>query len=201
MKKFAAIVCLVVLAAFAAGCFLGPARVNLERLGTIGFVGFSSGARGNISDYAGQVFLEILIRSQPRARIKELGPGDEILRDVRTGRISQTALEAVGRRYGVDAILIGTLEISEARPRISLASILLGSVRASVDVDARMSARLLDTRDGTTFWTDSARDRMDVANVSIFKGGNVLFDAQDPERAYGQLIRSLVLRTTRDFRR
>jgi hypothetical protein len=42
---------------------------------------------------------------------------------------------------------------------------------------------------------------MDVANVSIFKGGDVIFDAQDPERAYGQLIRSLVLRTTRDFRR
>jgi hypothetical protein len=201
MKKFTAVVCLVVLAAFAAGCFLIPARVNLERLGTIGFIGFQSSARGNIADYAGQVFLEVLIRSQPRARIKELGPGDEILRDVRTGRISQTALEAVGRRYGVDAILIGTLELSEARPRISLATILLGSVRASVEVDARMSARLLDTRDGTTFWTDSARDRMDVANVSIFKGGDVIFDAQDPERAYGQLIRSLVLRTTRDFRR
>jgi hypothetical protein len=201
MKRFAALGCLIVLAAFAAGCFMGPARVNLERLGTIGFVGFSSGARGNIADYAGQVFLEVLIRSQPRARIKELGPGDEILRDVRTGRISQTALEAIGRRFGVDAVLVGTLELSEARPRISLATILFGSVRASVEVDARMSARLLDTRDGTTFWTDSARDRMDVANVSIFKGGDVIFDAQDPERAYGQLIRSLVLRTTRDFRR
>jgi len=201
MKRFAAVIGLVVLAGVAAGCFLSSARVNLERLGTIGFVGFSSGARGNITDYAEQVFLEVLIRSQPQARIKELGPGDEILRDVGTGRISQNALEALGRRYGVDAVLIGTLEISEARPRISLASILLGSVRASVDVDARMSARLLDTRDGTTFWTDSARDRMDVANVSIFKGGNVVFDAQDPERAYGQLIRSLVLRTTRDFRR
>jgi hypothetical protein len=201
MKRFAALGCLIVLAAFSTGCFLGPARVNLERLGTIGFVGFSSGARGNIADYAGQVFLEVLIRSQPRARIKELGPGDEILRDVRTGRISQTALEAIGRRFGVDAVLVGTLELSEARPRISLATILFGSVRASVEVDARMSARLLDTRDGTTFWTDSARDRMDVANVSIFKGGDVIFDAQDPERAYGQLIRSLVLRTTRDFRR
>ena len=201
MKRFATIGCLVVLAAFAAGCFLGPARVNLERIGTIGFIGFQSDARGNIADYTGQVFLEVMIRSQPRARIKELGPGDEILRDIRAGRIGQNALEALGRRFGVDAVLIGTLEISEARPRISLASILLGSVRASVDVDARMSARLLDTRDGTTFWTDSARDRMDVANVSIFKGGNVVFDAQDPERAYGELIRSLVLRTTRDFRR
>jgi hypothetical protein len=77
---------------------------------------------------------------------------------------------------------------------------LFGSIQASVDVDAFMSARLMDTHDGTTFWMDSARVRMDLANLNVLKSGEVLFDARDPERAYGRLVRELVLRTTRDLR-
>ncbi len=41
---------------------------------------------------------------------------------------------------------------------------------------------------------------MDIADLSVLKNGQVMFDARDPERLYGRLIRELVLRTTRDFR-
>ena len=41
---------------------------------------------------------------------------------------------------------------------------------------------------------------MDVANLNVLKNGEVMFDARDPERAYGRLVRELVLRTTRDLR-
>jgi hypothetical protein len=76
---------------------------------------------------------------------------------------------------------------------------IISTLSVSAEVDAILTARLLDTRDGTTLWTDSARDRKTVAQVSVLRGGGILFDARDPEHAYGTLIRALVMRTTRDF--
>ena len=197
MKRTAVVSICVVLAVLASSCLFSP-RVNLQRLGRIGFVGFDSRARGNISEYAGQVFLETLLRSQPRARIIDLGPADRSLGG--SGTPSPEALAEIGRRYNIDAVLAGTLDLSKVRPRVDLGALLFGSIQASVDVDAFMSARLMDTRDGTTFWMDSARVRMELAGLNVLKSGEVLFDARDPERAYGSLIRELVLRTTRDLR-
>lgn len=199
MKRLAAVILTGLLVFSAAGCLFGP-RIHLEGLGVIGFVGFDSRTKGNISDYASQVFLEYLLRSQPGARIKELGPSDVVLGEFGSYRLTPEALDVLGKRHNVDALIVGTLDFSKVRPRVDIASIVIGSIRASVDVDVTMSAKLLDTHDGTTFWADSARVRMDVANASVFPGGDVVFDAQDPARAYGDLVDELVRRTTRDFR-
>jgi hypothetical protein len=98
----------------------------------------------------------------------------------------------------VDTLIVGTLELSDIRPRVDLAAI-ISTLSVSAEVDATLTARLLDTQDGTTLWTDSARERRSVAHVSVARGGGIFFDARDPEQAYGSLIRALVVRTTRDF--
>ena len=199
MKRATIVLFSIAFIAAAAGCFRGyPPRVNLDRLGTIGLIQLRSEAKGNIAEYATQVFLEVLVKSQPRARIKELGREDEVLRDIGANRISPDALEALRRRFGVDTVIFGTLEVSNIRPRVDLAAI-ISTLRVSAEVDAILTARLLDTRDGTTLWTDSGRARKTVAQVSVFRGGGIFFDARDPEQAYGALIRALVMRTTRDF--
>jgi len=199
MKRIATVLSLGLLIVSAAGCLFAP-RINLQELGVIGFVGFDSRVKGNISDYASQVFLEFLLRSQPGARIKELGPSDIVLGEFGTARLTPEALDVLAKRHGVEALLIGALDLSKARPRVDIAAMIFGSIRAAVDVDATMSARLLDAHDGTTVWADSARVRKDVAGLNVLKSGEVLFDAQDPAAAYGDLIDELVRRTTRDFR-
>jgi hypothetical protein len=188
----------VALIAAAAGCLHLPPRINLERMGTVGLIQLRSEAKGNIAEYATQVLLEVLLKSQPGARIKELGREDEVLRDIEASRLSPDALEALRRRFGVDTLIVGTLELSDIRPRVDLAAI-ISTLSVSAEVDAVLTARLLDTQDGTTLWTDSARERRTVANVSVARGGGIFFDARDPEQAYGSLIRALVVRTTRDF--
>lgn len=200
MKRPAAVLVILALTVLSPACLFSP-RLNLDRLGVIGFIGFDSRTRGNISSYASQVFLQEVLRAQPRARIKELGPAESVLGPSGSYRLTPEVLETLAERYRVDAILVGTLDFSKIRPRVDLAALIIGSVQAVVDVDVDMSARLVDAHDGTTFWTDSARVRMDVANVSVFKGGDVVFDARDPERAYGDLIHEIVGRITRDFRR
>lgn len=199
MRKTAVILISAALLASAAGCFhLFPPRVNLERMGVIGLVDFRSDAQGNIASYATRIFLEVLLRSQPAARIKELGREEDVLREIGADRLSQEAFAAIGKRYGVDSVIVGTLEISNIRPRVDVLTIIT-TLSVSADIEALLSSRLLDLNDGTTVWAGSARDREAVGQVSVVKGGGVVFDAQDPERAYGPLIRDLVLRATRDF--
>jgi len=198
MKRTAIVMLSVALIAAAAGCLHLPPRINLERMGTVGLIQLRSEAKGNIAEYATQVLLEVLLKSQPGARIKELGREDEVLRDIEASRLSPDALEALRRRFGVDTLIVGTLELSDIRPRVDLAAI-ISTLSVSAEVDAVLTARLLDTQDGTTLWTDSARERRTVANVSVARGGGIFFDARDPEQAYGSLIRALVVRTTRDF--
>ena len=199
MKRTTTVFIAMAFIAAAAGCFhRNPPRVNLEGFGAIGIVQFRSEAKGNIAEYATRIFIEVLVKSQPGARIKELGPEDEVLRDIRANRFSPDALEARRRRFNVDAVILGTLDMSNIRPRVNLLSI-ISTLSVSAEVDAVLTARLLDTRDGTTLWTDSARDHKTVAQVSVFRGGDIFFDARDPEKAYGSLIRALVAQTTRDF--
>jgi hypothetical protein len=199
MRRTAALVIAAALAASAAGCFhLFPPRVNLERMGTIGICEFRTDVKGNLSPYATRIFLEILLRSQPAARIKELGREEDVLREIGAERFSQEALAALKQRYGIDTVLLGTLEVSNIRPRVDVLSIIT-TLSASADIEAVLSSRLLDLGDGTTIWTGTAHDREAIAQVSVVKGGGVVFDAQDPERAYGEMLRDLVLRATRDF--
>ena len=85
------------------------------------------------------------------------------------------------------------------KPKVSLSAIIKHmSVRA--EVEASLSVKLQETERGATVWTDSARDKRDVAHVSIFSGGPIVFDAQDPEEAYGDFAESLVREVTRDLR-
>jgi len=198
MRKTAVAFVLAALAASAGCARLFPPRINLERMGTIGLVEFRSEAKGEIASYATRIFLEVLLKSQPGARIKELGREADVLRELGAGRFSPDVLTALGRRYGVDSLILGTLDVSNVRPRVDVLSIIT-TLSVSADVDAILASRLLDLRDGTTLWTGTARDRQTVAQVSVVKGGGVFFDARDPERAYGHLIRDLVWRATRDF--
>lgn len=198
MKRMVFALLAVMILLSAGGCVHRPPLVNLERWGMIGLVKLRSEAKGNLAEFASQVFAEVLVKSQPAARIKELGREDEILRDIGADRISPDSLAAIGQRYGLDALIFGTLEVSDVRPRVDIASI-ISSLSASAEVEARMTARLVDLRDGTTIWTGSARNRETVAHVTIFSGGGVFFDARDPEQAYGPLVRGLVIKATRDF--
>lgn len=198
MKRTICALIAIILTISAAACVLRPPLINLESLGTIGLVQLRSEAKGNITEFATQVLLEVILKSQPGTRIKELGREEEVLGDIGADRISPDSFAAIGRKYGLDAVILGTLEVSDVKPRVDLATI-ISTLSVSAEVDARMTARLVLLRDGTTIWTGSGRNRETVANVSLVKGGGIFFDARDPEEAYGPLVRNLVLKATRDF--
>lgn len=177
---------------------LVPPTINLQEYGTIGMITFTSNAEGNLNEYLTQEFLETVQKSQPGVRVLEIGTMEKALRTVGYRQMDLDAIKAVGKQYNVETILTGYLEVSDIRPEISYETIpeVLG-IRAAVS--AAVTAKLYESEQGATLWTNTSRDRQVVANVTKV-GSEFFFNAGNQKKAYGKLIRSLVEQSTRDFR-
>ena len=177
---------------------LMPPRVDLQGFGRIGLVEFSSNPRGNLQTLSSQDFLQTVQAAQPGVPVLELGGEDVVLKAIGHDKVDSEAIQAIGRKFDVDAVIIGNLEVSEVKPRIGVTQV-LSSVDVQADVEAALTTRLMDVGSGATVWTRSARSKETVANVGLSRGG-ISIGASDPEAAYGSLIQNVVHLVTEDFR-
>jgi hypothetical protein len=175
-----------------------PPRVDLRAYDAVGIVELASNAKGNLHQFATQKLIETIVSAQPGSRILELGDEAHVLASIRRDELSFGAVQAIGEKYGVDAVLIGRLDVTNVKPRFQLSN-LLTSMSAEADVEAALSARLLETESGATVWTNSAQTGETVAHVSVIPHGPSEFSASDPEEAYGRLVQVLVRRVSDDF--
>jgi hypothetical protein len=175
-----------------------PPRVDLHAFATIGIVEFASEARGNLAAFATQRFIEAMQQSQPGVRVLELGRGAGLEPPLGNAAIDHAAIQAIGRKYAVDAVIVGELAVKNVRPKIDVYNI-VKSMSVSADVDAALTTRMLETTRGATIWTRSTRSTRTVAQVGV-GAGKVAFDARDPQNAYGELVDALISDITDDFR-
>jgi hypothetical protein len=175
-----------------AGCggkrVLVPPRMELAPRAPIGLVTFTvENAQGSLKELATQRFAQHALDAQPGIEVLELG---EV-----PGRIDAAAARALGEEHGLRAVFAGHIVVSDVRPRVSLGR----GLRATAEATVTMTVRMLSTETGGTVWTQSARTREAIAAIQILDGG-VVFAADDPEEAYGDLVNRLVFRLTHDFR-
>ena len=176
-----------------------PARMDLQAYDVIGIVEFTSEAEGNLAAFTTQRFIQALQESQPGVRVLELGDEEEIRQGLEIDELDFVAVRSIGEKYGVDVLIVGELVVSDVRPSIDL-SAMVTTMSAKAKVDASLTTRLFETARGATLWTKSTRGTRTVAHVGLGLGGSVRFDAEDPERAYGELVDALIYDVTRDFR-
>jgi hypothetical protein len=203
MRRYITIL-LAVAAGIAVGCSKRvmvqvPPRVDLKPFDVIGVVEFDSDAKGNLPAFATQRFIESIQRSQPGVRVLELGKASDLKGTIGSDKLDYSAMQSIRERYGVDAVFLGDVDVSDVRPNLDLHSV-ISSLNVSAEVDAALTARMLETARGTTVWTMSTRRTDKVAQVGMHRGGSIRFDAKDPEKAYGALVDALVHDITRDFR-
>jgi hypothetical protein len=201
MKSTAKLFVIVALVALAAGCckrVMIPPAVDLKPYELIGLIEFGSGAKGNLAGYVTRKFMENITEDQKMLQVVELGPENEVLGAVQRPRLDADALKAIAEKYKVRTIITGDLVISDVRPKIHFAPG-FHYVGVSADVEASLTAKMLNPENGATIWSGSARQKREVGNVS-FNEGHFWFDAKDPESAYGGLTDALVRETTQDFR-
>lgn len=177
---------------------LMPPRVDLQAFRKIGLVEFSSNPKGRLQTLASQDFLQTMQAAQPGVPVLELGGQDAVLRAIGRETVDSEAIRAIGKKFDVDAVIIGNLDVSDVKPRFGVSQV-RASVDVKADVEAALTTRLLEAGSGATVWTRSAHSKETIANVG-FKQGDVYFGAADPEATYGDLIQNLVRHVTQDFR-
>jgi hypothetical protein len=193
----------VVLAA-SCGCggtkTLMPPRIDLQAFRKIGLVEFSSNPKGNLQTLASQNFIQSMQASQPGVPVLELGGEESVLRAIGRDKVDAQAIQEIGRKYDVGAVIIGNLEVTGLKPKVGVSQMLSSaSVDVQADVEAALTTRLLEVGSGATVWTRSARSKENVGNVGLNQGG-ISFGAKDRDAAYGCLIQNVVREVTQDFR-
>lgn len=176
-----------------------PPRVDLHAFDVIGIIDFTSEEEGTLPAFATQRFTETLQKSQPGVYVLELGSEAELKEAIGHDRLDHAAMKDIRERYGVGAVITGELRVEDVRPKVSIGT-MFTSMAVSAEVDASLTARLLETGMGATVWTASSRGTDTVAEAGLNSGGGIVLDAQDPERCYGALVDGLILDMTRDFR-
>lgn len=175
-----------------------PPRVDLHSYDVVGVVEFASDAEDDAGQLTTQRFIESLQEAQPGVRVLELGSEEQL--QARLAPEDRDRMpQAIGEHFDVDVVILGQLTMSEVKPKFELTS-MMRSVNASAEVDASLTARMVDTTRGATLWTRSSRDKRKVAEVGLNTRGSVRLDATDPDNAYAGMLDGLVVDLTRDFR-
>lgn len=176
-----------------------PPRVKLNAYNHVGVIEFSSNAEDNLKPYVTQNFIHHLQSAQPGTRIIELGSEAQLLQTMKCEKLDPETIKLIGKKYNVDAVVFGHLEISEIKPSVKVFS-MTESLKAKAYIEALLSAKLLETNNGATLWTNSTSGKTQVANINLMKGGLIGFGISDPKEKYGKLVPDLVYVNTTDFR-
>ncbi len=195
------LVCALALTMMVAGAcatarVLVPPRFDLATFYTVGLVNFTiENARGDLDEVATEYFTRELFATQSGIEVLELGDMDEILAEAERERFDLRAARAVGGEYEIPAVFVGHLKASSVRPRASISR--FPSVEAVVSVE--LTVRLLSTESGATLWSNTAHANQSVGGLGL-AGGEIVFSAEDPNEAYGDLVALLIDELTADFR-
>ena len=177
-----------------------PPRIDLSQHEVVGMIQFQCDKKGELAPFTTQKFTEAIRRDQEMIRIIDLRTEGEVLKETGHDKLSKAAFQAIGETYEVATIFTGELLISDIRPNISVGLLFLIGASVSAEVDATLDVRMVETESGASLWSTSVSATREIGNVTIFEGGGFVFDAEDPERAYGKLVNALVEEASQDFR-
>jgi hypothetical protein len=180
-----------------------PPRMTLDHQQTIGILLFDvqEGVAG--TPEVSSRFLEAIHEGQPGVAIVELGSSAEVLKAVGKTRMDSEAVREIGQKFDVDAVIVGTLTLTESKPKVDLnfnQGPGLGSLQAQVRLDGNLEAKLLNTERGATLWTRSSSRWIQLASVSGSSTGSGSIRIKDRERQIEQLVHDMVQEASGDFR-
>ena len=97
-----------------------PPNIDLTRYNRVGVIGFDCNADGKMDECFTRRFL-LRVRSYQRdARIIDLGSREDVLQSVQSEQIDPETIRAVGKKYDVDAVFTGNVEVTEIWPLLVL---------------------------------------------------------------------------------
>ena len=177
-----------------------PPQINLATLGTIGVVAFDVQSDEHLPGDITLKFIQHLQSAQPGVPILELGNQANVLREVGFGALDTDAVKAIGKKYGVDSLLTGTLEVTQSYPDVKVGQDLT-SVSAASYVRGNLNARLLQTLTGATVWSNGAHGKWKLAGLNLSSGHLSSIGMSNVEDTYKKMLQELARVGTADFRK
>lgn len=175
-----------------------PPKIDLQPYKTIGIVEFTSNSQENLNQIATQKFMGCIQDAQPQVRFLELGPEDQLVRKLGRDSLDIEAIRAIEEKYGVSSIFTGSFEISNVKPKVSIAND-LSSLRASAVVNISMVSKHWETVSGATIWSNSRQGHWKVAGIHS-NAKDISFSMNTPEDQYGRYLGELAYAVTDNFR-
>jgi hypothetical protein len=179
-----------------------PPRVLLDQNQTVGIVRFDvEGANGEEFNVTTK-FMEAIQQGQPGVAIVELGNSAEVLKAIEKSRLNGEAVQAIGKKFNVDVVVVGTLRFKESQPKVDVnlsEGFRLNSLRAQVRVDGRLEAKLMNTTRGASVWTGTSSRWINLAEVSGTGGGLGSLNIADKNRQCEKLVLDMVSEASGDF--
>jgi hypothetical protein len=177
-----------------------PPQIDLTALGTIGVVAFDVQSDVQLQDDITLKFIQHLQAAQPGVPILELGNEAEVLHATGFGTLDTEAVKAIGRKYGVNSLLSGTLEVTHSFPDINIGQD-LNSISAASYVLGNLNARLRLTNTGATIWSNGAHGKWKVASVDLTAGSLSSAGMKNVDDTYRKMVQELARVGTIDFRK
>ena len=156
MKSILLTVCVAVLVLAGCARIYVPPAIDLDPYQVVGLIEFSSDTKGDLTEYVTQRFIESITEDQEKLRIVELGDEATVLAAIDQTSLGPDAFKAIGEKYNVKTVFTGALNVSDVTPSISIGPG-FGIASFEAKVNARLTARLVETETGATLWTNSAR--------------------------------------------
>ena len=179
-----------------------PPRMMLDPNKTIGIVRFDvEGGRGEANNATAK-FMEAIQHGQPGVPIVELGSSSEVLNGVGKSQLNGEAVQEIGKKYNVDAVIVGTVQLKESQPKVNVnvaQGLSLSSVHAQVRLDGHLDAKIVNTARGASVWSGSSARWINLAQVSGSGLGVGSLNLPDRDRQYEKLVFDMVNEASRDF--
>lgn len=200
MKLGKMMMALTIAATVSGGCartrVFVPPRFDLANFYRVGLVNFTmEEARGELGELATDYFSREIFASRSGIELLELGDMADVLAETGRERFDPRAAQALGREYDIPAVFVGQIKASPVRPRASIS----GFPRVEAVINVELTVRMLSTESGATLWSNSAQATETVGGLGL-AGRDIVFSAEDPEEAYGDLVALLISDVTADFR-
>jgi len=177
-----------------------PPQIDLTTIGTIGVVSFDVHSDIPLPDDITQKFIQHLQAAQPGVPILELGPQASVLREVGLSTLDTETVKAIGKNYGVDLLLTGTMEVTHSLPEINFGRD-LASMRAASYVRGNLNARFRQTSTGATIWSNGAHGKWKLAGLNLTSGTIPSIGMNNFEDTHKKMVQELARVGTSDFRK
>ena len=175
-----------------------PPRMDLSRFGTLGLVDFASHDDQDSGRLAAREFLAAIQSAQPGTPVLELGSQEPLLAQVKRPALDIEAVRALGEKYRVDALIVGSLDSQRVSPKVAFDST-VAFAAASAELEGALDVRIFDTRTGATVWSTSTRAKAEIAGVQVSDRGIASTGTHSPDDARQRLLQRLVRKATPDF--